>query len=114
MAVGKIVCASFVKGACNAANKVGGMTSLNLPNYIMSKSVQSKEKLNIPIHRHVMVDAVQQEMQHEENWAIGQPIVNMKQEPVQTVLEYGPDYVAREEAQHSLDDCVHGNAGQSM
>lgn len=33
IAVGKIVCASFVKGACSAANKVGGMTSLNLSNY---------------------------------------------------------------------------------
>jgi hypothetical protein len=42
-AVGNIVCASFVKGACNAANSVGGMTSLNLPNHTMSNSAYPKK-----------------------------------------------------------------------
>ena len=30
IAAGKMVCASFVNGACNAANKKGGITSLKL------------------------------------------------------------------------------------
>jgi hypothetical protein len=30
MGAGKMVCASFVNGACNIANRDGGMTSLKL------------------------------------------------------------------------------------
>jgi hypothetical protein len=64
------------------------------------------------IHRHEMVDAMKQEMQHEKKGSIGQPVVNMKEEPVQGIFEQGPDYVSCEEAQHGLDNRAHRNTRQ--
>lgn len=51
-------------------------------------------------------------MQHKEKWPVRQVIVYVEQEPVQAIFEYSPDYIACEEAQHRLDDRMHGDAGQ--
>lgn len=47
-----------------------------------------------------MVDAVEQEVQHEEERPIGQSLLDVEQETVQGVLEQGPDEVAEEETRH--------------
>lgn len=78
----------------------------------ISKNISPQGHFNIPIHRHEMVDAMKQEMQHEKKGSIGQPVVNMKEEPVQGIFEQGPDYVSCEEAQHGLDNRAHRNARQ--
>lgn len=52
---------------------------------------------NVLIHGHVMVNAVQQEMDHQELGMIRQIIVDMKQEPVESVLEQRPDKISEDE-----------------
>lgn len=67
------------------------------------------------VHREVVVDAVQEEVEHERPVSIGEVVVDVEEESVERVLEDGPDDVAREEADHGgCEGCVggHGQGGQ--
>jgi hypothetical protein len=38
-----------------------------------------------------------QEMQGDEHRCVGQNLINMEQEPMQSVFQQGPDHIAKEE-----------------
>lgn len=54
-------------------------------------------QVNSPIHRQVVVDTVQQEMQHQRPVGVRQEIINMEQESVKTIFKECPDEVSQEE-----------------
>jgi len=58
------------------------------------------------IHRHEMMNTMEQEMQHEEDRPIWEHFVDMEQETMHAIFQNGPDYVSREEAQNGLDECI--------
>lgn len=49
------------------------------------------------------MDTMQQEVQCQEYRLVRQVIVDVEQEPVESVLQNGPHNVAEEEAQHGFD-----------
>jgi hypothetical protein len=84
-AVGKIIYAKRVNGACRVKNRTGGITNLKLTQRFRGQQPQ-KDAEDAPIHRHVVMYTVHQEMQCEERRPIGQPIIDMEQEPVECIL----------------------------
>ena len=50
-----------------------------------------------------MVNAMQQEVDHQELGMIRQIIVDMKQEPMEPVFEQRPDEIAKDEAQDGFE-----------
>lgn len=48
------------------------------------------------------MDAVKQEMESQEHRLVGQPLVDMEQEAMERVFEYGPNEVAEEETKKRL------------
>lgn len=59
-AVGNMVCASFVNGACSTVNNSGGITSLSLVEYRVNWDVYScREVGDKPVHGHIVVDSMQ-------------------------------------------------------
>jgi hypothetical protein len=73
------------------------MTSRNLVRKQVRRRDPDMCPTNVLIHGHVMVNAVQQEMDHQELGMIRQIIVDMKQEPVESVLEQRPDKISEDE-----------------
>jgi len=57
-----------------------------------------------------MVNAMEQEMQHEEDWSIGEHRIDVKQKPVKYILEHCPYEISHEEAQEGLNECVDWDA----
>jgi hypothetical protein len=57
-----------------------------------------------------MVNAMQEEMQHEKDRSIREYLINMEQEPVQCILEDCPYDISYEEAQEGLDECIEWDA----
>lgn len=56
------------------------------------------------VHGQVMVDPVEQEMEHESPVPVGQVVVDVEEEAVERVLEDSPDHVAEEEACEGLGE----------
>lgn len=52
------------------------------------------------VHGKVVVDTVQEEMEHKSPRRIGEVIVDVEEEAMKSVLEDGPNDVAGEEARH--------------
>jgi len=64
------------------------------------------------IHRHVMMNAMQQEVQSHEDRHVRQVIIDVEQEAMQGIFEEGPDDIPCNEAQQALEDRVHGHIQQ--
>lgn len=79
------------------------MTNLKL-NQKFRRITASKYTNDAPIHRHIVMNPMHQEMQREERRPIGQQVINMEQEAMKGVLECRPDDVSCEEAHYSLSD----------
>lgn len=73
------------------------MTSRNLEKKQVRRRDPDMCPTNVLIHGHVMVNAVQQEVDHQELGMIRHIIVDMKQEPVESVLEQRPDKITKDE-----------------
>jgi hypothetical protein len=52
------------------------------------------------------MNSMQQEMQHQENRPIRQQFINMEQEPVHPIFQYGPDDIAQEEAKDGFNEGI--------
>jgi hypothetical protein len=50
-----------------------------------------------PVHRHVMMDTMKEEMQHQEERSIRKQAIQVEQETVKSVFQDGPSKVAEEE-----------------
>ena len=86
------------------------MTSLKLKKTMNKTLVQ--QRIHSPVHWHIMMNTMEQKVQSQENRMIGQEVVDVEEEPVQPILQYRPDEVAKQEAEQSLDDRVRRHKGQ--
>jgi hypothetical protein len=60
--------------------------------------------MDLPVHWEVMVDPVQQEVQDQCPIGIRQDVINVEQEPVESVFEERPDDVSCEEARDKFGE----------
>jgi hypothetical protein len=98
IAVGKRTCASRVIGRESIENKTGGMTSRNLEKKQVRRGGLVIRTINVLIHGHVMMNAMQQEVDHQKLGMIRQIIVDMKQASVETIFEQSPHKITKDEA----------------
>lgn len=64
------------------------------------------------VHREVMVDSVEEEMEHKGPVGIGEVVVDVEEEAVEGVFEDRPDDVAGEEGDEGFGECRLGGEGQ--
>jgi hypothetical protein len=74
------------------------MTSRNLDKKKFRRRGPDVRPTNVLIHGHKMVNAVQQEVDHQELGMIWHIKVDMKQEPVEPVFEQRPGKITKDEA----------------
>jgi hypothetical protein len=86
IAAGKRKCASCVIGKQSMKNKTGGMTSRSLEKK-SGQETQTSILQNLLIHGHVMVNTVQEEVDHQEFGMVRQVKVDVEQKPVESVFE---------------------------
>lgn len=65
-----------------------------------------RQHQTITIHRKVMVDSVQQEMQSQKDRVVRQILVQVEKKPVQTVLHEGPHKQAQDPERQSHEPVV--------
>jgi len=63
------------------------------------------------IHWQVVVNAVQEEVQHEEEWPVWEHVVDVEQEAVKRVFEDSPDDDTRDEAAECREHGLHRDEG---
>jgi hypothetical protein len=56
-----------------------------------------------------MVDTVNSEMQHKEEWFVGQDAIDVEEESMEDIFQQCPNQIAEEERQQRLHVRLRGN-----
>lgn len=66
----------------------------------------------VPVHGQVVVDTMEQEVQHEEEWLVGQPVVDVEQKAMHPIFNQGPNQHSQGPACARLDERIEGEQSE--